>query len=570
MRPFFHPAILLCIWIVARTIEAKTVNEITAKRAQLEEQFESLSGQEIDFFPRNENQSLFFVPQSKFALESRPKLPKQVAAHFFNLASDAVDADDPALAYQLLNESAFFGNDNAATIVGLDSKPPLVKLATTKHPRLNWNRRDYYRVQTAHFQIVTRDKEAGVEIAQRLEELYLVWSQLFFDCWSDKSRLASAISQNKPLTPRAKKPLRVVLFSNRDEYIEFLRAKQARIEITAGFYDFDSRTSYFFAGPDSAPSTQLHEVTHQLFQEVSNTANRLTMNKNFWAIEGVAMYMESLFTRGPVAIVGGFHAHRLQFARYRRLQEEFYVPLEELVSIGRDALQRDERIRRIYSQSAGLSHFLMDGQAGKYRRDFVAYLKSIYEGRDRASTLSALTSSSLEELDAQYLRHLQVTDRDLIETSVPATLRSLCLGDTAITDKGLQAIPAQRRLDWLDLARIPASDAGLSCLRGTTSLRQVSLDGTHITDKSVQLLAQNTGLQELDLSNTAITDVGVDALAGLKSLKVLWLTNTAITDEAVRTLADTPSLEFLGIDQNQLSTQVIENLKKRRPNLTIE
>ena len=522
-------------------------------------------------FPNNRSQNLFYLPHKRIEEAAPPPEVQSFSHHIASLAAQAVRLGDAPLGYQLLCEAAYFGNEPSAKIVGLDSKPPQVRLASSTHPRLKWKRKRYYRVETNHFQIVTRDEQAGVEIAERLERLYSVWSQLFFDCWCDKPKLTSALNRSRRVLPTSKKPLRVVLFANREEYVAFLRPKQPRIAITLGFYDVQSRTSYFFAGPESSPSTHVHEVTHQLFQEVaSGVARRLTMQKNFWAVEGVAMYMESLDSRGPVATVGGVHAHRLQFARYRRLQEQFHVPLPELVTLGRDELQSDKRIRRIYSESAGLTHFLMDANNAQYRSGFVSYLRSIYEGRDRADTLAALTSTSLSDLDEEYVEFLNVKDQDFVHGTIPTSTKSLCLGDTLVTDRGLLALGKLPELDWLDLSRTKVGDQGLSFLKGSESLRQVSLDGTQITDESLRVLALQRGLEELDLSNTAVTDAGMELLLGLSTLKVLWLSNTQITDATLDRLGELKSLEFLNVDGTGVSAPARLGLRKKLPNLTIE
>jgi hypothetical protein len=281
--------------------------------------------------------------------------------------------------------------------------------------------------------------------------------------------------------------------------------------------------------------------------------------------------MESLQRRGSVAVVGGFYANRLQFARYRRLQEDFYVPLRELVAMGRDRLQTDERIRRIYSQSAGLAHFLMDGQAAKHRSGFIDYLNAIYKGRDRIDTLATATSSSLDALDSEYRRFLDVTDADLSSSMIPEnSLRSLCLGNTHVTDEGLNTLASQEKLDWLNLTRTDVGDEGLRFIEKTAALRQVSVDGTRITDQTLRLLARNKGIEELDVSNTAITDEGLKYLTQLKALQVLWLSNTAISDDSMRAIGQLESLRHLAIDGTQVTEDARSALRKNLPNLTIE
>ena len=55
--------------------------------------------------------------------------------------------------------------------------------------------------------------------------------------------------------------------------------------------------------------------------------------------------MESLSRRDGYYTVGGSDANRLQYARYRALNEGAYLPFEKLVRYGRQSLQGDEQIR---------------------------------------------------------------------------------------------------------------------------------------------------------------------------------------------------------------------------------
>lgn len=562
---------------VAQSDDVVTPESLRATRARLEQVFQTHLGRQLDCLRPNRGNTWFFLPYDRFDAgddAAAQKLTRQFSNRLLQLAQKSVSTD-AALAYQLLYQALYFGDATvAAEVVGAQSVAPQATLSLSAHPRLGWRRKSFYRIRTEHFQIVTRDEVAGLEIAERLETLYAVWGQLFFRCWSDSSKLARAIDRRKPLLPaiKSRRLLRVVMFANRDEYNEFLQPRNARIGITLGFYEPAEQTSYFFAGEDSSVSNQLHEVTHQLFQEVqSPVAPALQMQQNFWAIEGVAMFMESLQRRGPVASVGGPTADRLQFARYRGLQEQFMVPLAELVGLGRIQLQQDERIRRIYSQSAGLSHFFMNGQQGRYRDAFIDYLQRIYRAGDRKDSLAKATNSTYETLDAEYLAYLNVTDTDLQEAQVlPNSLRSLCLGKTKVTDEGLRHVGSQSELDWLDLTGTAVTDGGVKFLGSSRNLRQVSLDRTQVTDAIVSWLADCAQLEELDLSNTSLTDEGVRQLGRHHSLKVLWLTNTAITDQSVATLSQLSSLEFLSVDGTGVSDQARQKLQQQLPNVRFE
>jgi len=93
-------------------------------------------------------------------------------------------------------------------------------------------------------------------------------------------------------------------------------------------------------------------------------------------------------------------------ARERLVEDDFYVPLEELTAQGRKTFQADARLPQLYSQIAGLADFFMNGQRGRYREAFVEYLARVYAGTADPETLSRLCRQKYADLDAAYRRHL--------------------------------------------------------------------------------------------------------------------------------------------------------------------
>ena len=71
-------------------------------------------------------------------------------------------------------------------------------------------------------------------------------------------------------------------------------------------------------------------------------------------------------------------------------------------------MQRDPKIKSLYSQAAGMTNFLIFYDGGRYRDALVAYLIDVYTGQDAPDTLSNLTGCSYAELDQQYRRFMRV------------------------------------------------------------------------------------------------------------------------------------------------------------------
>src|SRR5439155_19281609 len=137
------------------------------------------------------------------------------------------------------------------------------------------------------------------------------------------------------------------------------------IDKSLGFYSAANKSAYFFAGDEQYGGTIYHEATHQLFQETRTAVPDPGRKNNFWIYEGVACYMESLAehpliegeTRGMYITLGGDNAGRVPAARKRLLDDSFYVPFRELVTVGRQDFQQDLRIAPLYSQIAGQTYF---------------------------------------------------------------------------------------------------------------------------------------------------------------------------------------------------------------------
>src|SRR5581483_5518106 len=120
-----------------------------------------------------------------------------------------------------------------------------------------------------------------------------------------------------------------------------------------------------------------------------------------------ACYMETLTQHdGGYWTVGGLNAGRMPAARKRALDDHFYVPLAKLVEYGGDRLRHDPQIAPIYSQSAGLTTFLMHHDHGRYREALLGYLEAVYSGRAIPTTLSRQTGQGSETLDTQYAEFL--------------------------------------------------------------------------------------------------------------------------------------------------------------------
>jgi len=263
-------------------------------------------------------------------------------------------------------------------------------------------------VESEHYAIRTNlSLEAGVALGVKLERLYRLWRQLFIGYFSTEADVAALFEGRNRTKPSVADRHRVVYFRDRDDYNNSLRHLMPNIDVSIGFYFEPARRAYFFADAEDGDRTLYHEATHQLFHESRPVAPHVGLRANFWIVEGIALFMESLRQENGYYALGGFDDDRLHAARVRLLRDDFYVPLAEFTAFGMEKFQRDPRIATLYSQAAGLTHFLVFYDNGRYRDALVAYLLAVYEGRDRLDALAQLTGVPYATLDKQYREFIE-------------------------------------------------------------------------------------------------------------------------------------------------------------------
>ena len=503
------------------------------------------------------------------------------AARLFELAQQRLANGHAASAYQLVHEVLHEDPDHqqARAILGYRQSGDTWiqpggairrRSGRSTHPKFGWRRATYWQVESPHFRITTdHSQEMGVELAERLERFQSLWRQVFFSSWSTHAALSDRFAGGNSSLGTSKKH-EIVLFKDRQEYVKKLASVGPQIEVSLGYYAKDQRTSLFYAGDDRTKPTWFHETTHQLFQEAGNAVHNVGEKWNFWIVEGIAVYMESLVQRDGYYSLGGFDADRLQYDRWRTLRGAPCLPLPEIVELGREDLQKHPDVRRIYTRAAAFAHFLMDAEDGANRDALMQFVNAVYLGRDSTQTLATSTGIAYDKLEKRLPAFLAVSDSDLKHLNPPDRVHNLSLGLTRVTDDGLQALAEYTGLQWLDLAFTKVTDVGVGRLKNMTLMKRLSLEGTKITNASLYVVGRMTRLQELDLAHTAIDDSGLTQIGRLTDLTTLYLTMTAITDASIPTLSKMTKLKILDVEGTGITPRGLARLRKTIPALRIE
>lgn len=442
--------------------------------------------------------------------------------------------------------------------------------STDPLPLLAWNSGSFAQAITPNFAIASQAGERPTaEMAQACEVAYHLWSQLFPD-FSDFEQTTAPKLPNRDERRR----FRVVMFRTRDAYLKALRTLEPKINVSTGYYSPRHRISFFYWDGSKSLPTLIHELTHQFFQEAvaSEPPFHPDTDPGFWAIEGVALYLESLSMQkmgGAVVIdVGGWDSPRLQAARYRRLHDEYWIPWERFSQLTGNDFRSSREISEWYSQACGLAHRWLDGSEAEFQQ-FNAYLRAVYAGAgsEAAWRLAPDDDSMRSGYDQYLLRSWQEPNGG----SRPffANRRDAVLSRCDATSRDLLAWPLDyRTMDWLDVSFCKIDDSWLlEAGMPSWQVVRLNLESTAVTDRALAPIGEMKELRELDLTRCSITDLGMKALEGHSNLRQLWIAHTSISDASIEVLLSLPRLELLVIDGSEISETGWQRILNKKPHL---
>ena len=276
-------------------------------------------------------------------------------------------------------------------------------------------------IESEHYTLRTNHSiEEGVRVCRNLEHLYRAWKLLFYRFMASDVAIASMF-ETRSAAPKPLKKLGVYLFRDKKNYVDSLVRGEPFVIKTIGLYVSGSRKCCFFVYTPPAPGTNpgpdddhpediertvYHEATHQLFYECRTFDNPIGELRNYWIIEGIAMFMETLHEEGDYYVLGGWNDTRVKYARAKVRQNGFYISFEKLTKLGRLEFQSFPNLIELYTHCAGTAFFLMNYDDGAYRDATVMFLRLVYENNDTTKTLESLTGRTSKELDDLYKTYM--------------------------------------------------------------------------------------------------------------------------------------------------------------------
>jgi hypothetical protein len=444
------------------TEQADAIRTLATPPAGHEVRIEALPGKVIPELPAD-------LPAAQRAWRVPLRAARQEhAAELYRLSRDALHAGLPSYAYQLVQEVARVDSDHAMArrLLGFvrsgdEWVTPFVAEMTRKrmvwHDRFGWLPRTHvtryergeryhrrwmpaaqeealrsdfeqaWEIRTEHFLIKTNHSlEGGVEVAKKLEAYHGFFTQTFAGFFHTPEQLGRLFSEAGSRRSAPRDPHMVHFYKSRDEYLQRLASKSPQIAITTGFYHYGDRVAYFYFDEKADDSVLYHEATHQFLYETSPLLRDVGGDAHFWITEGLACYMESFRAEDGRMSVGDPNYIRFNAARYRYLEDGYYVPFDRFSAMGMQAFQTDPKIAMNYSQASGLAHFFMHYDDGRYRDALVEHLAQLYaidprrpRAIDTLPELLELTPADIDEQYGQYVRALARSTAEAGPTSQP-------------------------------------------------------------------------------------------------------------------------------------------------------
>ncbi len=536
------------------------------------------------FFPLEPHTPPSNVPPSEYGQAPNMGLATSVNASWANYvrlwAAHYKSPDDQAVrAYLGLTQSDA-------------SKAPIRRTrAPVNHP--TWPVGIYHSLDTTHFQITSRADEAFTRLVARdAERFYWAWTQMFYPFWEGSlsvDRSFSIMDSGESVTDRASKlaPLKssrgrmkIVIFASAEEYQSALIRDEPGIAQSTGYYSDKLHTTFLYGSITAekvtdAAATRFHELTHQLFREVTFSSLRAKSpgeNSDFWLVEGIAGYMESLAIRETIATVGGWDSERLQYARYRTFVSGESLPVAELRAEGRIAVQRRSDLARWYAHAIAQTHRLLDGQQPQTRQWIFNRLAELYRINSGVTLVDSQVDIAAEQEQQRLRAFLSIDDEHLRVNSRVPPLRKLCLAGCEVTAEGLAHIQPSALLSWLDLSRVKGlsvTDVKRLCSE-PSSLKKLSLEATAIdAAATASFLSDATKLEELDLSSTPVDDSLANAIAKMDSLETLWLTGSLVGDEVVDVASSRQELKTIDVQRTKVTGAGLDRFRAARPGVRL-
>jgi hypothetical protein len=250
----------------------------------------------------------------------------------------------------------------------------------------------------------------------------------------------------------------------------------------------------------------------------------------------------------------------------RRIKEQFAVPLAELSHLDQTQFQTSPDLAKVYSQAAGLTHYLMGVADGRLRQPLMEFLQLSYRGRLKPEAFEQLLGRDFARMEQEYLAFLHVDGEQLQYLSAPEQRRELFLVGAALQDDSLLPLGRCQNLQWLDLSGCDLRGSRLQPVSHCGELRQLFVTGSKLDATAVELIA-GFPITGLDAGGTDFDDAMTESLSASPTIRQLNLDATPLSDGGLMSLTKMRALTLLSAANTRVTPDGARRFANQRPDV---
>jgi len=168
-----------------------------------------------------------------------------------------------------------------------------------------------------------------------------------------------------------------------------------------------------------------------------------------------------------------------------------------------------------------------------------------------------------------YLVCTETTDARLEMLLALPELRTLNVGETKISDRGMLTLAQLGSLRELNIGYNGLTDEGLRYVASLTGLKSLSLENLDVTADGLRHVAHLNGLESLCLNGLDIGDEELALFEGLTELKRLEVDETRVTDASLDLIKGFAKLDHLRAFDSLITRDGFDALQAALPDLYI-
>jgi len=237
----------------------------------------------------------------------------------------------------------------------------------------------WLRVQTKNFTLIGNAGERELrKIALRLEQF----------------REAVAVLLDRP-GHRSTNPITVIVFKDENSFKPFKPTYLGKPSDVTGYYQSSDDTDHITLKADWHSSNPYQIIYHEYVHSLTDSKQWPT-----WLNEGIAEYYSTFAMSGgeKEVVIGHPIAHHV-----RLLRQSFLLPLETIIAVNRDSKLYNEGDKKnlFYAQSWALVHYLLLGNQGNRRDQFLQFINSLTTGKNLSNAFKDAFKTDYASMDKE-------------------------------------------------------------------------------------------------------------------------------------------------------------------------